>query len=164
MSDGINAHLVLIGGGSPDAHGTLQRVKDRIRTLGLGTNVRIHGPERDVGLLFHAMDVVVQASASEGLPNALLEASAAGRTVVATDVGGTREIVDDGRTGILVDAEDRGALTRALRDAATDPVLRRRLGANARAHVARAFTIERFVRQYSELYESVARSRVGGSP
>jgi glycosyltransferase involved in cell wall biosynthesis len=110
------------------------------------------------------MDVVVQSSASEGLPNVLLEAAAAGRAIVATDVGGTGEIVRDGITGLLVDPGDRGALTQALRLAVTDAALRGRLGVNARAHVARAFTIERFVGQYAELYESLARSRLERSP
>jgi glycosyltransferase involved in cell wall biosynthesis len=93
------------------------------------------------------------------LPNALLEAGAAGRAIVATDAGGTHEIVIDGRTGLLIPVEDVGALTEALRTVASDVTLRDRLGGAARDHVEAVFGMDRFVKEFATLYESLAAAR-----
>ena len=76
--------LVLVGEG-PHRRLLEQMVAD----LGLGDTVRLHGPEADARCLYGAFDIVVQASESEGLPNVLLEAAAAGRPIAATAAGGT---------------------------------------------------------------------------
>ena len=80
-----------------------------IAELGLGGVVVLAGAAPDARNVVGAFDVAVQASESEGLPNAVLEAAAAGVAIVATDVGGTREILDDGRAGCLVQSGTVGA-------------------------------------------------------
>ena len=99
---------------------------------------------------------MVQASSREGLPNALLEAAASGRAIVATAAGGSGEIVLDGQTGLLVPVEDPVALVRALDRLVSDADLRERLGNAAREHVAATFAMDRFVAEFARLYEEQA--------
>ena len=88
-------------------HGPLHgSILNRARRRGLSDRLVLAGSMSDVGLGYAALDVLLLTSSVEGLPNALVEAQAAGRPVVATDVGGTREAIDDGRTGLIV-ARDR---------------------------------------------------------
>jgi glycosyltransferase involved in cell wall biosynthesis len=143
--------LVLVGEGHlrPD-------LEQQIRARGLEGRVRLHGLVLDPRPLYGAFDLVVQASRSEGLPNALLEAAAAGLPIVATAAGGTGEIVVDGSTGLLVPTGDANALASALHRVASDPVLRTRLGAAAREHVAATFGMDRFVAEFAALYEELA--------
>jgi len=143
--------LVLVGEGPIRAD-----LQQRIDALGLEDRVRLHGSVLDPRPLYGAFDLVVQASRSEGLPNALLEAAAAGLPIVATAAGGTGEIVIDGRTGLLVPAGDANALASALHRAVADHGLRTRLGAAAREHVATTFGMERFVGEFAALYEELA--------
>jgi glycosyltransferase involved in cell wall biosynthesis len=98
--------------------------------------VRLHGAVPDARMLYPAFDIAVQASESEGLPNAVLEAAAAGRPIVATAVGGTAEVIEDGRSGVLVAAGNERALEVAIDELLADPARRDRLGAEARARAA----------------------------
>jgi glycosyltransferase involved in cell wall biosynthesis len=146
--------LVLIGDGP--LRGALEA---QAAELGIGPIVRIHGPAPDARRLVGAFDLVVAASEAEGLPNALLEAAAAGRPIAATAAGGTVEIVEDGRTGLLVPVADEAALAGAVRRLVEDPELRARLGAAARAHVEATFGMDRMVAEYAALYEELADRR-----
>lgn len=100
----------------------------------LGVRVRLLGTVLDVRPLLGASDVVVQASLSEGLPNALVEAMAQGSAIVATDVGGTRELLGD--AGILVPPSSPVLLAAAIERVLQDSVERERMRAKAlrRAH------------------------------
>lgn len=146
--------LILVGEGEMRPSLTHQ-----VRDLGLEDRVRLHGTELDPRPMYGAFDIVAQSSMSEGLPNVLLEAAAAGRPIVATDAGGSSEIVIDGETGLLVPIEDVDGLTRALRKAIEDPELRRRIGSAAREHVDAKFGMSRYVRQWGELYEELADAK-----
>lgn len=154
VSDGLPVRLVLIGDGP-----LRPAIETQIERLGLGGHVRVHGSIHQPEALLAGLDVVVQASDREGLPNALLEAGAAGRPMVATAAGGSGEIVVDGSTGFLVPVGDGPALGAALRRLVIDRALRERMGAAARAHVAATFGMDRFVREFAELYESLAAQR-----
>lgn len=151
VAAGHRTKLLLVGEGVLRA-----ALEQQIRTLGLERSIRLHGSVKDPRPLYGTFDLAVQASCREGLPNALLEAAAAGRAIVATDAGGSSEIVIDGETGLLVPVDDRAKLTEALRRAVTDAALRDRLGSAARDHAARAFGMDRFVREFAELYEELA--------
>jgi glycosyltransferase involved in cell wall biosynthesis len=146
--------LVLVGDGE-----TRPDLARQIASLGLERRIRLHGSEVDPRPMYGAFDIVVQSSKSEGLPNVLLEAAAAGRPIVATAAGGSTEIVVDGETGLLVPIEDRDALTSALRRAIDDPDLRARIGSAAREHVDANFGMGRYVRQWGDLYEELAASK-----
>jgi len=140
--------LVLVGDGP-----LRPAVERQVRALGLEARVLLLGSELNPEPLYATFDIAVQASCREGLPNALLEAGAAGRAIVATDAGGSREIVLDGRTGLLVPVEGPSALVSALQRLVSSPDLRERLGNGAREHVAATFGMDRFVAEFAQLYE-----------
>jgi glycosyltransferase involved in cell wall biosynthesis len=122
-----------------------------IAARGLGRTVALHSGERDARRLYGAFDIAVQASDSEGLPNAVLEAAAAARPIVATDVGGTREIITSGQDGILVPKGDVDGLVDGLGLLAADPGLRARLGTAAGLRAA-DFSPDRLAEQTGSLY------------
>jgi glycosyltransferase involved in cell wall biosynthesis len=146
--------LVLIGDGP--LRGALEA---QAAGLGIGSIVRVNGPAPDARHLVEAFDLVVAASEAEGLPNALLEAAAAGRPIAATAAGGTVEVIEDGRTGLLVPVGDEAALAGAVRRLVQDPELRARLGAAARVHVEATFGMDRMVAEYAALYDELAERR-----
>jgi glycosyltransferase involved in cell wall biosynthesis len=100
-----------------------------VRALRLDRNVRFLGERHDIPDLLAQCDVFVRPSLSEGMPLAVLEAMAAGLTVVATPVGGTPEVVDGGSTGFLVDPGDFRTLSERLCQLLGDGKLRRAMGA-----------------------------------
>ncbi len=102
--------------------------------------------------LYDAFDMFVQASNSEGLPNVLLEASAAALPIVATAAGGSGEVVRDGETGLLVPIDDPDQLEAAMRRAIADEDLRCRMGSAARSMIERDYGMDRFVGEYAGLY------------
>lgn len=146
--------LVLVGEGALRAD-----LQERVNSLGLDGRVQLHGSELDPRRMYGAFDLAVQSSSSEGLPNALLEASAAGRPIVATAAGGTNEIVIDNKTGLLVPVNDQGALATAMCRVVDDPVLRLRIGHAAREHVSMTFGMQRYVAEFAALYEGLAVSK-----
>ena len=152
--EGHKVRLLLVGDGP--LRGELQR---RIDAYGLQDCAHVHGSVPDPKPLLGAFDLVVQTSRSEGLPNALLEAAAAARPIVATAAGGTGEIVIDGETGLLVPVNDVDAIAGAIRRLVTDPDLRRRLGLAARRRTETVFQMSRFVAEYAALYEELAAGK-----
>ena len=127
-------------------------VEAEIRSLGLGDRVEPAGSRADVPALLAGADVFVLSSRSEGAPFSILEAMAAGLPVVATDVGGVRELVADGETGLLVPAGDPARLAEALRRLLEDPALRRRLGAAGHARARERFDLRALRDAHLELY------------
>jgi glycosyltransferase involved in cell wall biosynthesis len=127
-------------------------VEAEIRAAGLGDVVELMGERRDVPELLADADVFVLSSRSEGAPLSLLEAMAAGLPVVASAVGGTPEIVDDGTTGLLVPPGDPGALARALESLLTDPERRARMGTAGWERVQARFGLAQLRRAHVELY------------
>ena len=127
--------------------------------------MRFLGERADVDRLLPGMDVFVLSSREEGIPNALLEAMAAGRACVATAVGGTPEVLRDGETGWLVPPGEPGALADALEQALTRPGEARRRGEAAGRAVREEMSIEAMVRRHEEFYERAAGhlTRGGGS-
>jgi len=141
-------HLLVVGGG--ELHDTLVRQADARRLSG-----RVHflGPRRDLGDLLAAMDMFVMPSLWEGLPLSMVLAMGAGLPVIATAVAGIPEVVEDGRTGLLVPPGDVAALASALTRLATDAPARERMGSAARAAVIPRFNVERYVESIVRLYD-----------
>jgi sugar transferase (PEP-CTERM/EpsH1 system associated) len=121
-------------------------------SLGLVDHVCFHGYQAQVGPLLAAADVFVLSSISEGVPLALLEAMASGLPAVATDVGGTREVVVPGETGYLVPSGSPEALARAILDIEAQPGARDRMGRAARRRVEEQFNLRTVVARYEDLY------------
>jgi glycosyltransferase involved in cell wall biosynthesis len=131
-------------------------LKVRAERLGVGKNIRFLGFRRDVPELLAASDAFVLPSLSEGLPVSVIEASAAGLPVVATDVGGTGEVVADGETGLLVPPRQPERLAAALGRLAADRAEARRLGEAGRERARTRFGLERMVADYRHLSSDVA--------
>jgi glycosyltransferase involved in cell wall biosynthesis len=142
--------LLVIGGG--EDRDALER--DAI-AKGLSARVHFLGVRRDVGNLLAAMDVFVLPSLWEGLPLALVHAMGAGVPVVASRVAGVPEVVDDGRTGLLVPPSDAPALGAALTRMFEDPALRERLGRDACLSVLPRFGVDRYVESMTSLYDTL---------
>jgi glycosyltransferase involved in cell wall biosynthesis len=108
--------------------------------------------------LFSSCDLYVTASVKEGLPMAPLEAMASGVAVIATDVPGHREVVEDGATGLLVPPDDASALAAAIESLLDDPDRRRRMGEAGRTRVLRDFTVAPMVAATADVYRAAASS------
>ena len=131
------------------------------RRLDLASAVRMPGIRHDVDDVLSAIDCFALPSRWEGMPNALLEAMAAARPVVASDIDGIRELVADGETGWRIPPDDIPALTAALLRALDQPDLAARLGHNARAWVQTHASLERMADAYADAYRSLL-DRAGG--
>jgi len=102
------------------------------------------------------LDVLALPSWTEGLPLVVLEAMASARAVVATPVGGTPELVQDGETGLLVPPRDPEALAAALRRLLADADLRRRLGEAGERRVRAEFTLDAMCSRVLAIYDELA--------
>jgi len=122
------------------------------RRLGLGARVVFTGLRHDVPRLLAAVDVFALTSLYEGFPNVLLEAMATGAVAVATDVGGCRELVTSGETGLLVPPRAPAAVAAAVGRVLRDPALARRLATAARQRVEGTFSIDVMARRTMDAY------------
>jgi glycosyltransferase involved in cell wall biosynthesis len=155
------ARLHLVGGGMPEERTAMEAL---IARLDLGSCVRIWGKQEGPEEFYREADIFVLPSLSEGMPNALLEALAAGLPCIASDLPSTRGIVEDGRSGLLVPPGDPAALAKALGRLLADPDLRRELGRRGREHVE-PWASSRIMESYLETYRGLAaagRPRSGG--
>ncbi len=145
------AIFVIVGEGK--LQGELERLASH---LGIREKTVFLGRRLDVPGLLSAFDIGVLSSNTESFSNALVEYMAAGLPVVSTDVGGAREIVDDGRTGLLVPAGAPEIMAERISRLLSDPELRRTLGENARRHARTAFDENRILDQYARFYARLA--------
>lgn len=142
-----NVRLFLVG----EDRGIQADLERLASSLSLSDRVHFLGQRNDVPSLLMAMDIYVMASHEEGSSNALLEAMAAGLPIIATDVGGNREALDDGQAGMLVPPHDPDALSLAIRKLLDDDVLRSQVAAKAKA-CAQAYSIPEMVEAHIRLY------------
>jgi glycosyltransferase involved in cell wall biosynthesis len=158
-SDGRTV-VLLAGSAWRDDPALGQALRSRAAELDVEGRVLLPGFVDRVGLVYAAADVVaVPSTAPDPLPNAALEAAAAGCCVVAADHGGLREILDGGRTGVLVAPGDPDALATALAGLRDDPRRRERLGALAASDAAARFGADRLGAGLQELYDRVVARR-----
>jgi glycosyltransferase involved in cell wall biosynthesis len=134
---GLAATLVLVG--APDARNPGAISETQLRAWDAEGVVRWLGHRTDIAAILARCHIACLPSYREGLPKALLEAMAAGRPIVATDVPGCREAVRDRDNGLLVPSRDAGALARALETLIGDPELRRQLGDRGRRRAETEF-------------------------
>lgn len=135
-------------------------LEEKARALGVAGSVRFLGARTDVPQLLAGAHVFVLPSLSEGMPGSVLEAMASGLPVVATRVGGTPEIVEEGKTGLLVEAGNPEALSRALSVVVEDPQLAGDYGEAGARRAKERYTREAFIKRHEALYEEVVvRSR-----
>lgn len=124
-----------------------------------GSNVVFAGFRDDMPAVYASLDILVQPSYREGMPMTILEAMASGVPVVATRVGAAADVIEDGHTGVLVDAGDVEAMTRAVTDLLADGPGRAAMGSAARQAVDEQFTVEVMAGRYAEQYRRVLQGR-----
>jgi glycosyltransferase involved in cell wall biosynthesis len=147
---GVDATLCLVGAG-PDRD-EAERLAHR---LGVMKHCLFVGYQRDVAPYYEVFDTLLLPSANEGTPVVVIEALAAGRPVVATDVGGVADVVRDGTDGFLVPSGDADALADRLARLAGDPALRRSMGAAGAEDVPARYAVARLLDDMDELYRSL---------
>jgi glycosyltransferase involved in cell wall biosynthesis len=140
------------GNASASADPYVAGLGQQVQALGLQDRLIFAGCRTDIPAVLQDVAVAVQPSISEGMSNAVLEAMAAGRPVVATDVGGMSDVVIDGTTGLLVPPADVEALAGAIDRLLGDPALGARLGAEARRVVFDQFSIAQMIERTERLY------------
>lgn len=144
---GAAFELRLVGGGEGRAG-----AEALCAEWGLSDHVRFLGYRDDIAALLADSDIAVLTSRKEGIPRAALEAMAVGLPVVATRVIGTREVVRDGDTGVLVELDDAGALADALVRLMSDPALRTSMGTRGREVVEAEFDEAQVVTRLERMY------------
>ena len=112
-------------------------IEKKIDELRLGERVRMIGWHSAVQDLLASADVFILATHKEGLPGALAEAMAAAVPVIATDIGPTRELIEDGSTGLLVPPKNPAALAKAIEWVRDNPTDAAQMAQRARAAIAR---------------------------
>lgn len=155
---GVRVHLVLVGAGE---RAPLERLATE---LGIADRVRFAGARPSRPSFHHLFDVSVLTSVSEGFSNSVLEAMAAARPVVATDVGGIPDAVRDGETGLLVPPRSPEAVATALRRLLDDQALRQRMGARGREVASTEFREDAVIPRLLGMYESILRVGSNGRP
>ncbi len=153
---GGDALALVAGDPWPGEEAKLRELHALAAALGVTDRVRFAGFRSDVENVYGAADVVaVPSTQPDPLPNAALEAAAAGCCVVAADHGGLPEIIDDGLTGRLVAPGDPAALAAALARLAADPAARERLGAAAAVTMRERFSPQRLLERTQALYDGL---------
>jgi glycosyltransferase involved in cell wall biosynthesis len=150
-----DTRIVVLGDG-PDRAALEARIGER----GVGGAVALAGHREDVWPALAAADVVCLPSKSEGMPNALLEAMAMSRPVVATSVGGIPEAITHEQEGLLVEPDAPAALAAALGRVVGDGDWARRMGLAARRRVDEQFAARAVARRYGEMYASLLGRRL----
>jgi len=140
------------------------RLQAAVERYGLGQVVHFLGHRSDIEHVFAAADIFVLSSRSEGLPNGVMEAMAAGVPVVSTAVGGVSELVVHGSTGLLVPPESPEALARAIEVLLASATTRAAFGHAGRRRAMERFAFDRMVKQYEDLYLSAAQESARLSP
>ena len=135
-----------------------QQLKAQAQELGIADQVVFTGLVRDIPKLLGQTDIFILPSLWEGLPISVIEAMAAARPIVVTDVGGNRELFESGVGGIIVPPGDVPALAHALLSLIDDKPLRLAMGQNARQRAEATFSFDRFAHAYASLYQRVAAS------
>lgn len=133
---------------------------------GLAGKVHFLGNVEDVAGLHAEADLFVHPTRpdgrQEGCPVALLEAMASGMACIATDIAGSQDVIESGKSGLLVPPLDTGALRAAIQRVLSDETLRQGLGREARRRIVEQYSIEREVAQHEEMYLRVLGRTAGG--
>ena len=147
-----NARLLIVGDGPGR-----DNLREQVARLGLEARVLMPGNQSDVAPWLQALDVFALPSyANEGVPQALMQAMAAGVPVISTPVGSIGELVRHEKTGLIVPAQDAAALGAAIERLLAGPALGERLAQAARAWVSSRCSRERMLDSMEAVFQSVA--------
>jgi len=149
-----NIKLLIIGEGEEE-----NNLKNLTESLDLTDKVIFMGVRFDVESIISTAKLFVLPSLWEGMPNVLLEAMAAEKPVVATEVGGVAELVINGETGLLVPSRDSGALASAIIDLLQNDLKAKRMGRNGRIRVEKKFNISKTLKETENLYQKLLKEK-----
>ena len=145
-----NVRFLIIGDGELRNH-----LEKKTRKLGLESRVIFMGFQHNLTKIYSGLDVVTLSSFNEGLPVALIEAMAAGKPVVSTDVGGVRDLILDGDNGLLVPSNDHRALAKAILYLLAKPSRRTMMGEAGRRKAYPLFDKNRLLEDIDHLYRGL---------
>ena len=141
--------IIVIGDG--EMRGELEKYAEE---LGIRDRIEFKGWIKDLNAIYEGLDIVALTSLNEGTPVSLIEALAAGKPVVATNVGGVKDIVKDGVNGYLVESGNVEKFAKRLMELISDSEKRRTFGLNARDMAHERFTKERLIKDTEKLYNN----------
>jgi len=147
--------LFVFAGNGPQT----ENIEAQIQKLGIGKNVRLLGLRKDVEAILRGIDLFVLPTFQEALGTSILEASAMERAVISTRVGGVPEVVDEGETGLLVEADNAGELAEAIIKLLKNPGLRAKMGKAGKKLVEKDFSTTRMVERLHKLYSGLAKNK-----
>jgi len=150
-------HFLIVGDGPRK-----EELVELSHSLGIASSIHFLGFRLDIPQITSCFDLSVLSSDSEAFPNVLLEAMAAGKPVVATNVGGCPEIVIPGETGFLAPPRDPEALSRVILTLLKDRKLAEEMGKRGRKRVERFFSVEKMVGEREQLFEDLLKEKEGG--
>ncbi|NLJ50078.1 MAG: glycosyltransferase family 4 protein [Candidatus Atribacteria bacterium] len=142
----MNTNLILVGDGE-----LLETMKEKITSSGI-SSVFFLGKREDIPQILSGSDIGLLVSKREGLPRCIMETMAAGKPVVATDIRGNRDLVEDGVNGYLVKLGDIEDLTHSIIKLAEDVDLRKQMGKKGREMIE-AYSLENVLEEMSEIYD-----------
>ena len=152
---GPEVRVFVVGPHDPDKEDALS---EELLEMGRRAGVRFLGMRRDIEALYGAFDIFVLPSHREGFPRAAMEAAASGLPVIATDIRGCRQVVEDGVNGLLVPLRDPARLAEAITRVASDPDLRRKMGETsarrAKVHFDEARVVDIVISTYRRLAQT----------
>jgi glycosyltransferase involved in cell wall biosynthesis len=152
---GSKARLILLG--DPDPANPASYSVANLTAISDEGVVEWRPHTNDIASALAAAHIVALPSYREGFPKTLVDAAAAGRATVTTNVPGCRDAIIDGETGLLCEVRNAGSLANRLEQLIRDPAAVRRMGIAARAHAEQHFGIEQVVRSHLEIYERMLR-------
>jgi glycosyltransferase involved in cell wall biosynthesis len=150
LSQNPGLHMALAGEGAQR-----EELQALVGTLGISDNVSFLGVRNDLPKLLAAADSVLMPSLTEGFPRVAVEAMAASKPVIATEVGGVPEAITHGESGILVQPRDIDSMSVALLSLVDDDELRGRLSTAARKHIQNNFSVEKYVARLDQIYSKL---------
>lgn len=153
MRRGSDFVLAIVGGGPEEG-----RLRSIAGELGIDDRVRFVGWRDDLARIYSDSTVVALSSDNEGTPVCLIEAMACGCPVIATDVGGVRDVLEEGRLGVVVPPKDVDAYATALEELLRDDLRRARLSRNGPESARRRYSVGRLVEDMSSLYRELLES------
>ena len=146
--------FIIIGDGELKA-----TLVDYAKDLSMENRVIFAGWRKDLYEIYPDLDIVALTSLNEGTPISVIEAMACARPVIASDVGGVKDLIEDGVTGILFRRNNSKELSSAIIRLAQDEILRKKIGDTARNKVREIYSAKRLVRDIENLYENLIRER-----
>lgn len=149
-----NLKLLFVGDG-----GDKESLKEQISKAGLSERIVFAGFRKDVSACMKACDVVVHPSLSEAFCQVLIESMSTGVPLISTDVGGAGEVIEDGKTGLLIASENVDEIVEAVRKLYLDRGFGKQIAMAGQQAVREKFTIEKMLDQQIECYETLISTR-----